>query len=347
MLVSIFNPFQVNLCGLQNSEFNELSFTGQENSGRMTNDRGAFLQASYLVFANSLRQEAKLCDIILYVEGRLGTMVGYPAHKLLLISSSKYFKFLFEREELRNYCHFPHLTEDGVLAVLDIVYGRDIRPETDLDNALLAARFMQVESAIDLLTTLKENPSIEQENEPSDVTHHAIFDSQDSSSNHDQKSLGRKVVFDEQRHDKNSDTNTVNHVPNFDDDLSKSLGDSTQGNVVIKQEIEPEYTTLDDVIEDTEMVPMSYDTNCYQALPSNELVDSGTNSSEDLISAKESDKKVTKASLDNHKTKHSGMLKHLICYHSYSFFVCFMFVRLNDALQEKYTQFHLTDTMKD
>ena len=113
------------------------------------------LQASYLVCANNLRREAKLCDIILYVQGRMGAMVGYPAHKLLLISASKYFKLLFEREDLRNYCHFPHLSEEGVFAVLDIIYGREIRKETNLDDALMAARFLQVDCAVDVLERKK------------------------------------------------------------------------------------------------------------------------------------------------------------------------------------------------
>ena len=115
------------------------------------------LQASYLVCANSLRREAKLCDIILYVQGRMGAMVGYPAHKLLLISASKYFKLLFEREELRNYCHFPHLSEEGVFAVLDIIYGREIRQETNLDDALMAARFLQVDNAVEQLEKKRDD----------------------------------------------------------------------------------------------------------------------------------------------------------------------------------------------
>ena len=114
------------------------------------------LQASYLIYANNLRREAKLCDIILYVQGRMGAMVGYPAHKLLLISASKYFRLLFEREDLRNYCHFPHLSEDGVFAVLDIIYGREIRKETNIEDALMAARFLQVDCAVGVLEQLAE-----------------------------------------------------------------------------------------------------------------------------------------------------------------------------------------------
>ena len=116
-----------------------------------------FLQASYLMCANNLRREAKLCDIILYVQGRMGAMVGYPAHKLLLISASKYFKLLFEREDLRNYCHFPHLSEEGMFAVLDIIYGHEIRKETDLNAALMAAMFLQVDCAIDKIEKLKDD----------------------------------------------------------------------------------------------------------------------------------------------------------------------------------------------
>ena len=129
------------------------------------------LQASYLVCANNLRREAKLCDIILYVQGRMGAMVGYPAHKLLLISASKYFKLLFEREDLRNYCHFPHLSEEGVFAVLDIIYGREIRKETNLDDALMAARFLQVDCAIDELEKKKVSASNTKSNSDSSTSH--------------------------------------------------------------------------------------------------------------------------------------------------------------------------------
>ena len=113
--------------------------------------RNAALQAAFWTYANSLRREAKLCDIILYVQGRKGAMVGYPAHKLLLISASKYFKLLFEREDLRNFCHFPHLSEDGLFTVLDIVYGREIADSVNLDDALMAARFLQVDCAVEEL----------------------------------------------------------------------------------------------------------------------------------------------------------------------------------------------------
>ena len=124
------------------------------------------LQSGYLVCANNLRREAKLCDIILYVQGRMGAMVGYPAHKLLLISASKYFKLLFEREDLRNYCHFPHLSEEGMFAVLDIIYGRDIRKETDVDDALMVARFLQADCAIDELERRKEKAHASPSPEP-------------------------------------------------------------------------------------------------------------------------------------------------------------------------------------
>ena len=127
-----------------------------------------FLQASYLMCANNLRREAKLCDIILYVQGRMGAMVGYPAHKLLLISASKYFKLLFEREDLRNYCHFPHLSEEGVFAVLDIIYGREMRKETKLDDALVAARFLQVDCAVEVLE--KKREEIENRKETASLT---------------------------------------------------------------------------------------------------------------------------------------------------------------------------------
>ena len=113
--------------------------------------RNAALQAAFWTYANSLRLEAKLCDIVLYVQGKKGAMVGYPAHKLLLISASKYFKLLFEREDLRNFCHFPHLSEDGLFTVLDIVYGREIADSVNLDDALMAARFLQVDCAVEEL----------------------------------------------------------------------------------------------------------------------------------------------------------------------------------------------------
>ena len=109
------------------------------------------LQTVFWNCANAMRREAKLCDIVLYVQNRRGFMVGHPAHKLLLISTSKYFKLLFEREDLRNYCHFPHLNEEGLICVLDIIYGREIAADACVDDALMAARFLQVEHAITIL----------------------------------------------------------------------------------------------------------------------------------------------------------------------------------------------------
>ena len=106
--------------------------------------------------SNTLRKEAKLNDVVLYVKGSKGTMVGHPAHKLLLVSASKYFKRLFEQEDLRNNCHFPHLSEDGLLAVLDIIYGKEVSRDTNLDDAIMAARFLQVDSAVETLEKKKE-----------------------------------------------------------------------------------------------------------------------------------------------------------------------------------------------
>ena len=124
-------------------------------SSKMDNWACAGLNASFWTCAYSLRKEAKLCDIILFVKGRKEAMVGYPAHKILLISASKYFKLLFEREDLRNYCHFPHLSEDGLFTVLDIVYGKDIADDTNFEDALMAARFLQVDSAVEVLEAKK------------------------------------------------------------------------------------------------------------------------------------------------------------------------------------------------
>ena len=118
------------------------------------------LHASFMLCANSLRYEAKLCDIILFVKGKLGAMVGYPAHKLLLISSSKYFKLLFEREDLRTHCHFPHLSEEGVFTVLDLIYGREININAQLDEALTAAKFLQVDYAVDQLEMICRESSV-------------------------------------------------------------------------------------------------------------------------------------------------------------------------------------------
>ena len=115
----------------------------------------ASLQTAFWLFADSLRADGKLCDMVIYVRGRRGVMIGYPAHKILLISASKYFKLLFEREDLRSYCHFPHLNEDGVFAVLNIVYGRKVPEDVNLEDAIMAARFLQIDTAIEVLEKLQ------------------------------------------------------------------------------------------------------------------------------------------------------------------------------------------------
>ena len=152
----------------------------------------AALQAAFWTYANSLRREAKLCDIVLYVQGRKGAMVGYPAHKLLLISASKYFKLLFEREDLRNSCHFPHLSEDGLFTVLDIVYGHEVSDSVNIDDALMAARFLQVDCAVEALE--QKRVSLAQKSSSglagiigSGAKHRARERDSDSSSNHPAK----------------------------------------------------------------------------------------------------------------------------------------------------------------
>ena len=118
----------------------------------MTSDSEAMLlRPSYLACADRLRREARLCDITLYVPGRTGAMVGYTAHRVMLVAASKYFKHLFERDELHKTCYLLHLTEDGLSVVLDVVYGRGINSQMNLADALVAARFLQVDGATELL----------------------------------------------------------------------------------------------------------------------------------------------------------------------------------------------------
>ena len=87
----------------------------------------------------SLQVEAKLCDIVLYLQGRKCAMVVCPAHKLSLIIASKYFGLFFDKEHL----FFPHLSEDWLFPVLDI--GMSVR--------LLIRwwRFLQVDCAMEEL----------------------------------------------------------------------------------------------------------------------------------------------------------------------------------------------------
>ena len=117
----------------------------------MSDSEAMLLPPSYLACADRLRREARLCDITLYVPGRTGTMVGYTAHRVMLVAASRYFKHLFEKDELRKTCYLPHLTEDGVSVVLDVVYGRRINSQMNLADALVAARFLQVDGATELL----------------------------------------------------------------------------------------------------------------------------------------------------------------------------------------------------
>ena len=76
------------------------------------------------------KSEAKLCDIVLYVQGRK------CAYKLLLISASEYFRLFFDQED---FFLFLHLSEDWLFAVLDIWYACEIADNVSLDNTLLGA----------------------------------------------------------------------------------------------------------------------------------------------------------------------------------------------------------------
>ena len=77
-----------------------------------------------------LEEYAKLCDIVLYVQGRK------CAYKLLLISASEYFKLLFDQED---FFLFSHLSGDWLFADLNIGYACEIAIDVSLENTLMAA----------------------------------------------------------------------------------------------------------------------------------------------------------------------------------------------------------------
>ena len=136
------------------------------------------LQTSFWHLVSKLRNEAQMCDIILYVPGKHGCMVGYPAHRLVLINASKYFKTLLKKEPSLTCCHLPNLTEDSLSCLLDLMYGEDMPADADVDEVLHAVNELQVDSISELLKRkATENATMSNEEENVENPQHELNDS--------------------------------------------------------------------------------------------------------------------------------------------------------------------------
>lgn len=100
---------------------------------------------------DSLRQERRMCDIILEAEGK-----EFPAHRTLLACSSDYFWSMFQEHTLESGAptvSLPALSSAGLEQVLDFIYTSwlSMSPST-LEDTLEAASYLQVTHAVDLCT---------------------------------------------------------------------------------------------------------------------------------------------------------------------------------------------------
>ncbi|CAH1780328.1 unnamed protein product [Owenia fusiformis] len=74
---------------------------------------------------NSLRVNGRLCDILLSVTGDDGSDIEYPAHKVILAASSRYFATNMDVLATLT-MHKLDISELGLKAALDIIYRQDI-----------------------------------------------------------------------------------------------------------------------------------------------------------------------------------------------------------------------------
>ncbi|XP_062841803.1 kelch-like protein 34 [Trichomycterus rosablanca] len=99
----------------------------------------------------SLRQEGRMCDIILEAEGK-----EFPAHRTLLACSSDYFWSLFQDYTLESKAQavsLPAVSSAGLEQVLDFIYTSWISlSPSSLEDTLEAASYLQVTHAVDLCT---------------------------------------------------------------------------------------------------------------------------------------------------------------------------------------------------
>uniref|UniRef100_A0A8B9KSX4 Kelch like family member 34 n=1 Tax=Astyanax mexicanus TaxID=7994 RepID=A0A8B9KSX4_ASTMX len=99
----------------------------------------------------SLREDRRMCDIILEAEGK-----EFLAHRTLLACSSDYFWSMFQDHTLESGAHtvsLPALTSVGLEQVLDFIYTSwiSLSPST-LEDTLEAACYLQITDAVDLCT---------------------------------------------------------------------------------------------------------------------------------------------------------------------------------------------------
>ncbi|KAK2814779.1 hypothetical protein Q7C36_023045 [Tachysurus vachellii] len=104
----------------------------------------------------SLRQEGRMCDIILEAEGK-----QFPAHRTLLACSSDYFWSLFQDHTLESRSRtvsLPAVSSTGLELVLDFIYTSwiSLSPAT-LEDTLEASCYLQATHALHLCTEYISN----------------------------------------------------------------------------------------------------------------------------------------------------------------------------------------------
>ncbi|KAI5610236.1 kelch-like protein 34, partial [Silurus asotus] len=104
----------------------------------------------------SLRQDGRMCDIILEAEGK-----EFPAHRTLLACSSDYFWSLFQEHTLESKAQtvcLPAVSSTGLELVLDFIYTSWISlSSSTLEDTLEASCYLQVTHALDLCTEYISN----------------------------------------------------------------------------------------------------------------------------------------------------------------------------------------------
>ncbi|CAH1780327.1 unnamed protein product [Owenia fusiformis] len=83
-------------------------------------------EAAFWNALNDMRVNGKLCDILLSVTRNDGSDVEYPAHKVILAASSRYFAANLDVLASVTIHKLSDITELGLKAVLDVIYRQEI-----------------------------------------------------------------------------------------------------------------------------------------------------------------------------------------------------------------------------
>lgn len=106
---------------------------------------------------HKMRSSNVLCDVVLAVsfktksvsgDGKnLSSLRAVVAHRAILVAASPYFYRLYEDKRLRNVLWFPNVTLDGLLVVLDYIYGQGLNrlSKDNVENVLNVGRLFEIE----------------------------------------------------------------------------------------------------------------------------------------------------------------------------------------------------------